>query len=271
MTLAFGIERVSKMGDWKNITQRQTEARDGRRGKKQGAAVAGAGAGLAAAGAAAGGKDAAKYVGNAGKNYYARTRSPFKATGLDGPAVLKSPFSDTSAKAGLKSAKSGVKGAFKALPSSKKTALGVGAAGAALAGAGAAKYGAGLAKEKYNDKKITDKRRARDKVKKSAFGVDHAHEVSKGAWGNAAEMTTGKALKSGQQMANKAAPKVKTGAVKAKSFAQGAAGKLPTDPGAGKAGNAFRQKVKQNPMKATVGAAGVGGTAMGLKPKKQQA
>jgi len=90
-------------------------------------------------------------------------------------------------------------------------------------------------------------------VRKSAFGVDHAHEVSKGAWGNAAAMTTGKALQSGQKMANKAAPKLKKARGAIQGAAMGVAGKAPTNSQKGMMGPAGKTGFQRGTAARTAG------------------
>ena len=143
---AFGIAKA----DWKNIEQRKVEARNGRRGKRQGATAIGVGAAGVAAGVANGGDRVVADVGIHAKSAFLKARKG-KLNIKDNKLKLTDPENfNSAAKQGLKA---GAK-RFALHPTRSKLAGGAVAGGAALIAGGAAKYGSGLAREKHAENKI---------------------------------------------------------------------------------------------------------------------
>ena len=136
-------ELISKSSYWKNIEQHKLDARNGRRGKKQGTAAAAVGASVGAYGFKQGGADSAKKFYEAGKNNY---------KGSEHLGASK-----------VERATGGFKASGRAMKLSPKAAMLAGAAvgGTALVAGGSVKYLAGLGKEKHAEKQITIKRRKR--------------------------------------------------------------------------------------------------------------
>lgn len=158
MISPFGVEHpdlVAKSADWKNISQRETEARNGRRGKRQGANAIAAGTALAGAGVAGGGATALKNSAGAGKSLYELNRNYFWESRA------------SSLKTGVKVAAGG----FRKHPAKAQLAGAALVGGAALAAGGAGKYAHGLGKERHAERKIKLARKARVRKSMSPFGV----------------------------------------------------------------------------------------------------
>lgn len=167
---AFGVSKA----DWKNIEQRKIEARNGRRGKKQGAAAIGIGSAAGAAGIANGGSDVVRLISNVGNRKYKLNRKWSGGSFPDRDTHFRAAKSGTAA----------ALGAANSLTGKQKLAGAAVAGGAALVGGGAAKYAAGLGKEKHAEHKIEQmrKKRAISKMDNAAyvspFGVEH-EDISK--------------------------------------------------------------------------------------------
>ncbi len=164
--------KVSKR-DWKNISQRETDARNGRRGKKQGAQVAGAGATVTGAGVAIGGDKIVHAVGKIGRKTYKTDRL------MGEHALGAETIKGTSRKASALRAVGQTAAHLPYLSSRDKLGAAAVTGGVALAAAGGAKYAHGLGKERHAERKIKLMRKQRSGISKSVFGVEHPEAIEK--------------------------------------------------------------------------------------------
>lgn len=139
------LVEVSKMGDWKNISQRETEARNARRSKKKGAKAAAVGG----IGVAYGGVEGATRASNMASSANTQYKTMRIARHPKGRAA--------------NSALNAVNRGSKLYSPNAKARTVATVGGGLLAATGAGLYAQGSAKERHNEKRIAGMRKKRDK------------------------------------------------------------------------------------------------------------
>lgn len=184
------------MSNWKNIEQRQVDAKRGRRATRQGRTAVASGIGAIGVGAGLGAIGATKRA----TDVYRDARRPRTSGMMAWDKSGKMVASDLTTIRGA-SRKTAGKIASLHLNSKQKLAVGAAAGGAALIAGGVGAVGYGKAKERYSERKIANMRRGRaSQIKKSdsfsAFGVDHGSGIAKSAGSYTRDLEGGKTSES---------------------------------------------------------------------------
>lgn len=155
------LVEVSKMGDWKNISQRETEARNARRMKRHGTTAAATGAGILALDT-----KGAQVTGGAVKRAAKEYRSARQPTSISIPSDGggRGGFTITAPRGSRKFARDTARASLRHnIPKAARGRAKFAATGAALVAGGVGAMAGGSAKERYNEKRIKTMRAKRAK------------------------------------------------------------------------------------------------------------